>query len=75
MMWMTKIQGDEVCEVLLLDVDFDGALGGDNDFTLGGGEGFLSSRLSSLEDPREYDLHDVGLRDHGSVHPNTCNLF
>ncbi|GKC18679.1 hypothetical protein Tco_1020829 [Tanacetum coccineum] len=42
--------GDEVCEVLLLDVDFDGAFRGDGDFTLGGGEGVLSSRLSLLED-------------------------
>ncbi|GJT68090.1 hypothetical protein Tco_1019570 [Tanacetum coccineum] len=44
--------GDEVCEVLLLDVDFDGAFRGEGDFTLGGGEGVLSSRLSSLEDSR-----------------------
>ncbi|GKC10866.1 hypothetical protein Tco_1007648 [Tanacetum coccineum] len=39
---------DGVCEVLLLDVDFDGACGGDGDFTLGCGEGVLSSRLSTL---------------------------
>ncbi|GJT04219.1 eukaryotic translation initiation factor 3 subunit A-like protein [Tanacetum coccineum] len=39
---------DGVCEVLLLDVDFDGACGGDEDFTLGCGEGVLSSRLSTL---------------------------
>ncbi|GJV40827.1 hypothetical protein Tco_1419267 [Tanacetum coccineum] len=30
--------GDEVCDVLLLDVDFEGACGGDGNFTLGGGE-------------------------------------
>nr|GEU87998.1 hypothetical protein [Tanacetum cinerariifolium] len=44
--------GDDVCEILLLDVDFDCTCEGDGDFTLGGGEGILSSRLSSLKDLR-----------------------
>ncbi|GJR85580.1 hypothetical protein Tco_0209591 [Tanacetum coccineum] len=38
--------------VLLLEMDFDGALGGEMDFFLGGGEGFLSFGCSSLEDVR-----------------------
>ncbi|GJU82113.1 hypothetical protein Tco_1284478 [Tanacetum coccineum] len=44
--------GDEVCEILLLDVDFDCSCGGDGDFFLGGGEWIPSSQLSSLEDSR-----------------------
>ncbi|GJV86847.1 hypothetical protein Tco_1530785 [Tanacetum coccineum] len=34
------------------DIDFDGACGGESDFFLGGGEGVLSFRCSSLEDVR-----------------------
>ncbi|GJV58574.1 hypothetical protein Tco_1459579 [Tanacetum coccineum] len=42
---------EEVLEcVLLLEMDFDGACGGERDFFLGGGEGVLSFRCSSLED-------------------------
>ncbi|GJY49743.1 hypothetical protein Tco_0439699, partial [Tanacetum coccineum] len=44
---------EEVLEcVLLLEMDFDGACGGERDFFLGGGEGVLSFRCSSLEDVR-----------------------
>ncbi|GJY47465.1 hypothetical protein Tco_0436528 [Tanacetum coccineum] len=38
--------------VLLLEMDFDEACGGKRDFFLGGGEGVLSFRCSSLEDVR-----------------------
>ncbi|GJZ12501.1 hypothetical protein Tco_0547731 [Tanacetum coccineum] len=38
--------------VLLLEIDFDGACGGESDFFLGGGEGALSFGCSSLEDVR-----------------------
>ncbi|GKB95627.1 hypothetical protein Tco_0981764 [Tanacetum coccineum] len=38
--------------VLLLEVDFDGACGGERDFFLGGGDGVLSFWCSSLEDLR-----------------------
>ncbi|GJW75506.1 hypothetical protein Tco_0134876 [Tanacetum coccineum] len=38
--------------VLLLEVDFDGAFGGERDFFLGGGDGVLSFWCSSLEDSR-----------------------
>ncbi|GJX14747.1 hypothetical protein Tco_0206505 [Tanacetum coccineum] len=38
--------------VLLLEMDFDGACGGKRDLFLGGGEGVLSFRCSSLEDVR-----------------------
>ncbi|GJX92888.1 hypothetical protein Tco_0347474 [Tanacetum coccineum] len=38
--------------VLLLEIDFDGACGGERDFFLGGGEGVLSFGCSSLEDVR-----------------------
>ncbi|GJZ04053.1 hypothetical protein Tco_0537328 [Tanacetum coccineum] len=38
--------------VLLLEIDFDGASGGERDFFLGGGEGVLSFDCSSLEDVR-----------------------
>ncbi|GJR41860.1 hypothetical protein Tco_1309963 [Tanacetum coccineum] len=38
--------------VLLLEMDFDGACGGERDFYLGGGEGVLSFGCSSLEDVR-----------------------
>ncbi|GJV36827.1 hypothetical protein Tco_1409304 [Tanacetum coccineum] len=42
---------EEVIEcVLLLEMDFDGACGGERDFFLGGGEGVLSFGCSSLED-------------------------
>ncbi|GJS17286.1 hypothetical protein Tco_0411758 [Tanacetum coccineum] len=44
---------DEVLEcVLLLEMDFDGAYGGERDLFLGGGEGVLSFGYSSLEDVR-----------------------
>ncbi|GJZ95931.1 hypothetical protein Tco_0668265 [Tanacetum coccineum] len=43
---------DEVDEVLLLDVNFEGAFGSESDFTLGGGEEVLSLGLSSLNDSR-----------------------
>ncbi|GJV45900.1 hypothetical protein Tco_1430436 [Tanacetum coccineum] len=43
---------DEVLCVLLLEMDFDGACGGERDFFLGGGEGVLSFGCSSLEDVR-----------------------
>ncbi|GJW85891.1 hypothetical protein Tco_0159036 [Tanacetum coccineum] len=38
--------------VLLLEMDFDGACGGERDFFLRGGEGVLSIGYSSLEDVR-----------------------
>ncbi|GKD64214.1 hypothetical protein Tco_1306322 [Tanacetum coccineum] len=38
--------------VLLLEIDFDRACGGESDFFLGGGEGVLSFGCSSLEDVR-----------------------
>ncbi|GKE77757.1 hypothetical protein Tco_1543877, partial [Tanacetum coccineum] len=38
--------------VLLLEMDFDGACGGERDFFLGGGKGVLSFGCSSLEDVR-----------------------
>ncbi|GJU23271.1 hypothetical protein Tco_1156613 [Tanacetum coccineum] len=38
--------------VLLLEMDFDGACGGERDFFLGGGEGVFSFGCSSLEDVR-----------------------
>ncbi|GKD49860.1 hypothetical protein Tco_1278836 [Tanacetum coccineum] len=37
-----------VLEVLLLEVDFDGALSGERDLSLGNGDGVLTSRFSSL---------------------------
>ncbi|GJY50663.1 hypothetical protein Tco_0441510 [Tanacetum coccineum] len=44
---------EEVLEcVLLLEMDFDGACGGERDFFLGGGEEVLSFGCSSLEDVR-----------------------
>ncbi|GJU21861.1 hypothetical protein Tco_1155203 [Tanacetum coccineum] len=44
---------EEVLEcVLLLEIDFDGACGGERDFFLGGGEGVLSFGCSLLEDVR-----------------------
>ncbi|GKB48911.1 hypothetical protein Tco_0899664 [Tanacetum coccineum] len=43
---------EEVLEVLLLEVDFDGACGGERDFPLGDGDGVLSFWCSSLEDVR-----------------------
>ncbi|GJQ99240.1 hypothetical protein Tco_0522225 [Tanacetum coccineum] len=43
----------EVLEcVLLLEMDFEGACGGERDLFLGGGEGVLSFGCSSLEDVR-----------------------
>nr|GEU45223.1 hypothetical protein [Tanacetum cinerariifolium] len=44
--------GDEVYEVLLFDVYFDGAFRSEGDFTLGASEGVLSSRLSLFKDSR-----------------------
>ncbi|GKE18028.1 hypothetical protein Tco_1425605, partial [Tanacetum coccineum] len=41
---------DEVQCVLLLEMDFDRACGGERDFFLGGGEGVLLFGCSSLED-------------------------
>ncbi|GJU29172.1 hypothetical protein Tco_1172761 [Tanacetum coccineum] len=41
--------------VLLLEMDFDGASGGEGDFFLGGGEGVLSFGFSSLEDNSRKD--------------------
>ncbi|GJZ95412.1 hypothetical protein Tco_0667746 [Tanacetum coccineum] len=38
--------------VLLLEMDFDGACGGERDFFLGGGEGVFSFGCSSLDDVR-----------------------
>nr|GEY30929.1 hypothetical protein [Tanacetum cinerariifolium] len=38
--------------VLLLEIDFDGACGGERDLFLGGDEGVLSFGCSSLEDVR-----------------------
>ncbi|GKE88525.1 hypothetical protein Tco_1566000, partial [Tanacetum coccineum] len=38
--------------VLFLDMDFDGAYGGETNFFLGGSEGVLSFGCSSLEDVR-----------------------
>ncbi|GKE45592.1 hypothetical protein Tco_1472876, partial [Tanacetum coccineum] len=38
--------------VLLLEIDFDGACGGETNFFLRGGEGVLSFGCSSLEDVR-----------------------
>ncbi|GJX71981.1 hypothetical protein Tco_0309152 [Tanacetum coccineum] len=38
--------------VLLLEMDFNGACGGERNFFLGGGEGVLSFGCSSLEDVR-----------------------
>ncbi|GKA67627.1 hypothetical protein Tco_0767544 [Tanacetum coccineum] len=44
---------EEVLEcVLLLEMDFDEACGGESDFFLGGGEGVLSFGCSSLKDVR-----------------------
>ncbi|GJV47768.1 hypothetical protein Tco_1437980 [Tanacetum coccineum] len=44
---------EEVLEcVLLLDMDYDGACGGERDFFLGGSERVLSFGCSSLEDVR-----------------------
>ncbi|GKB99711.1 hypothetical protein Tco_0985848 [Tanacetum coccineum] len=44
---------EEVIEcVLLLEMDFDGACGGERDFFLGGGEGVLLFGCSSREDVR-----------------------
>ncbi|GJW53120.1 hypothetical protein Tco_0097205 [Tanacetum coccineum] len=46
--------GDDevVLKVLLIEVDFYGACGGERDFPLGGGDGVLSFWCSSLEDAR-----------------------
>nr|GEY87869.1 hypothetical protein [Tanacetum cinerariifolium] len=43
---------DEVLCVILLEMDFDGACGGERDFFLGGGEGVLSFGCSLLKDIR-----------------------
>ncbi|GJR79743.1 hypothetical protein Tco_0150528, partial [Tanacetum coccineum] len=45
-----KGTGGQLTMVLLLEVDFDGACGGERDFFLGGGDGVLSFWCSSLED-------------------------
>nr|GEW49600.1 reverse transcriptase domain-containing protein [Tanacetum cinerariifolium] len=42
----------EVLKVLLLEVDFDGAFGGERDFPIGYGDDVLSFWCSSLEDVR-----------------------
>ncbi|GJS60604.1 hypothetical protein Tco_0655388 [Tanacetum coccineum] len=48
---LVTLEVEEVLEcVLLLEIDFDGACGGESDFFLGGGEGVLSFGCSSLED-------------------------
>ncbi|GKA87903.1 reverse transcriptase domain-containing protein [Tanacetum coccineum] len=50
---LVTLEVEEVLEcVLLLEIDFDGACGGESDFFLGGGEGVLSFGCSSLEDVR-----------------------
>ncbi|GJW77242.1 hypothetical protein Tco_0138924 [Tanacetum coccineum] len=47
-----------VCEVLLLEVDFKGACGGQRDFSLGGGDEVLSFRFSSLDVSRLTCIRD-----------------
>ncbi|GKB34443.1 hypothetical protein Tco_0879385 [Tanacetum coccineum] len=42
----------EVLKVLLLEVDFDGAFGGERDLSIGDGDGVLSCWCSLLEDVR-----------------------
>ncbi|GJQ96765.1 hypothetical protein Tco_0007904 [Tanacetum coccineum] len=42
----------EVLKVLPLEVDFDGAFGGERDFFLGGSDGVVSLWCSSLKDSR-----------------------
>nr|GEU36335.1 hypothetical protein [Tanacetum cinerariifolium] len=42
-------EGDRVCEVLFLDVDFEGACGGERDLSLGGGAEVISFQFSSLD--------------------------
>ncbi|GJX54735.1 hypothetical protein Tco_0283104 [Tanacetum coccineum] len=49
--WDICSGGSSEC-VLLLEMDFDGACGGERDFFLGGGEGVLSFGCSLLEDVR-----------------------
>ncbi|GJT25876.1 hypothetical protein Tco_0895813 [Tanacetum coccineum] len=49
--WDICSGGSSEC-VLLLEMDFDGACGGERDFFLGGGEGVLLFGCSSLEDVR-----------------------
>ncbi|GJT79132.1 hypothetical protein Tco_1045857 [Tanacetum coccineum] len=50
---LVTFEVEEVLEcVLLLEIDFDEACGGERDFFLGGGEGVLSFGCSSLEDVR-----------------------
>ncbi|GJZ41003.1 hypothetical protein Tco_0587889 [Tanacetum coccineum] len=56
--------GVEVLEVqaslmLLLEVDFEGACGGERDFFRGGGEGVLSFWCFSLEDSRYVKKNEV----------------
>ncbi|GJZ27164.1 hypothetical protein Tco_0571417 [Tanacetum coccineum] len=53
--YLVKFVVEEVLEilcVLLLEMDFDEACGGERDFFLGGGEGVLLFGCSSLEDVR-----------------------
>ncbi|GJU34928.1 hypothetical protein Tco_1183282 [Tanacetum coccineum] len=64
----------EVLEVLLLEVDFDGAFGGERDFFLGGGDGVLSFWCFSLEDSRYgkreyYETEDDSFTDLGTEYP------
>ncbi|GJV27899.1 hypothetical protein Tco_1384347 [Tanacetum coccineum] len=47
-----SLEGQTLALVLLLEVDFDGACGGERDFPLGDGDGVLSFWCSSLEDVR-----------------------
>ncbi|GJR67565.1 hypothetical protein Tco_0013630 [Tanacetum coccineum] len=50
---VVEVRLEEVLEcVLLLEMDFDGACGGERDFFLRGGEGVLSFDFSSLKDVR-----------------------
>ncbi|GJY38155.1 hypothetical protein Tco_0424519 [Tanacetum coccineum] len=80
--------GDNVGEVFLLEVDFDGACGGERDLSPGDGDGFLSFWFSSLNVGFlrfsssnvlkrfgiECDLHDVGSKDQVNFHLNKCKF-
>ncbi|GKB59536.1 hypothetical protein Tco_0915722 [Tanacetum coccineum] len=52
-------EGDKVCEVLLLKVDFKGACGGERDFSQGGGDGVFSFRFSLLDFSRLTQIRDL----------------
>ncbi|GJR27652.1 hypothetical protein Tco_1103884 [Tanacetum coccineum] len=77
--WLTHMGHDvikfvvEVLEVLLLEVDFDGAFGSEKDLPLGDGDGFLSFGCSLLKDNHySSDHHSLQLQ---PLHGEQANIL